>query len=29
MSEAELLAEFPFLESDDIAAVKLFARRQS
>lgn len=28
MSEEELLAEFPFLEPDDIAAAKLFAARQ-
>jgi uncharacterized protein (DUF433 family) len=26
-SEAELLAEFPFLEADDIAAAKLFAAK--
>lgn len=29
VSEAELLAEFPFLEADDIAAAKLFASRPS
>lgn len=28
MSEAELLAEFPFLEPDDIAAAKLHSERQ-
>lgn len=26
MSEAELLAEFPFLEADDIAAARVFAQ---
>ncbi|HRP09944.1 MAG TPA: DUF433 domain-containing protein [Terricaulis sp.] len=26
MSEAEVLAEFPFLEADDIAAARLFAQ---
>ncbi len=29
MSEEELLAEFPFLEVDDIAAAKLYASRQT
>jgi len=29
MSEAELLAELPFLEPDDIVAAKLFAGRQT
>ena len=29
MSEAELLAEFPFLEADDIAAARLFAEPKS
>ena len=28
MSEAELLAEFPFLEAEDIAAARLFAARR-
>ncbi len=28
-SEAELLAEFPFLEADDIAAARMFAQRNS
>ncbi|MBC7768678.1 MAG: DUF433 domain-containing protein [Phycisphaerales bacterium] len=28
-SEEELLAEFPFLEPDDIVAAKLFAGRQA
>jgi uncharacterized protein (DUF433 family) len=28
MSEAELLAEFPFLEPDDIVAAKLHSERQ-
>jgi uncharacterized protein (DUF433 family) len=27
-TEAELLAEFPFLEADDIAAAKLFAAQK-
>jgi uncharacterized protein (DUF433 family) len=29
MSEAELLAEIPFLEGDDIAAARLFAASQN
>lgn len=29
MSEAELLAEFPFLDAEDIAAARLFMSRQS
>jgi uncharacterized protein (DUF433 family) len=28
-SEAELLEQFPFLESDDIAAAKLFSEQQT
>jgi uncharacterized protein (DUF433 family) len=29
MSEAELLAQFPFLEPDDIEAARLFASQNS